>query len=389
MEGYDADALDTDTGPFPPPGQAARAVRATNLSPMCTKHDVDAFFSFCGKISAIRLRKARAPAQVDEEGHPLLEAIVLFENDAAQQTAVLLNGSAILDRDVCIETAPENWNADGADAAPPTQGPTGGMSEKPADATSANQTPDTRAAAPSGTQSDVAAARGDDAAAASQAAAGGASADLGFMNSWGSTVSSWLTSAKQIAAEEMDAYKRGEYEQLFKEGLQYAQTKGSEFGRNIEASAQAGTEQIAQGMERIELDKKLKESVAKMNEMAVNIDRRLHISDASNAIARSSAERVHELDENYHLRQRIQSAADGALSNEAIASLIRDVNERSRQMWMAATEKIDALRQGGGSATTGPASMLDGGATDAHESRPAQDAASAISTDQGQDQTSQ
>mmetsp|Transcript_20293 Transcript_20293/g.35017 ORF Transcript_20293/g.35017 Transcript_20293/m.35017 type:complete len:378 (+) Transcript_20293:1339-2472(+) len=159
---------------------------------------------------------------------------------------------------------------------------------------------------------------------------------------WQSAVSSWWNSAKTIANEEVEAYKRGEYEQLLREAVEYTSKKSSELGKSIQEQTFKGANQVSRSLteleEKMELDRRLNESLEKMEKMAADVDNRLKISERSGIVVKIGSEKLHEFDEKFYMSQRLQSAADNTLSNEAIASLIRDVNARTAQLWQSAQE---------------------------------------------------
>lgn len=103
--------------PFPPKGSAHRAVLVTNLSPETKEDGLEDFFSFCGKITHIKVRDSQRSADEEEQGQPQppsKEAVVVFESRSAQQVALLLNNAVLNERHISVTKAPEDWNVVGA-----------------------------------------------------------------------------------------------------------------------------------------------------------------------------------------------------------------------------------------------------------------------------------
>jgi len=67
----------------------------TNIAPAATEKTVTDFFSFCGKISRLSLRRAVAA----DGSH---EAVVSFETESAAKTALLLTSALIIDRPIVV-----------------------------------------------------------------------------------------------------------------------------------------------------------------------------------------------------------------------------------------------------------------------------------------------
>jgi len=88
--------------------QDSRAVSVTNISPNANEKTVSDFFSFCGKITKLYLKK--------DEGTDTSSAVVQFETDSAAKTALLLTNALIIDRPITVlpyssgpsDTAPVN-----------------------------------------------------------------------------------------------------------------------------------------------------------------------------------------------------------------------------------------------------------------------------------------
>ncbi|KAL3636269.1 hypothetical protein CASFOL_020816 [Castilleja foliolosa] len=68
-------------------------IEVSNLPHNTTKKDVYDFFAFCGSIQCVEIVRA---------GEYACKANVTFKNPHAVETAVILNGSTILDQPVCI-----------------------------------------------------------------------------------------------------------------------------------------------------------------------------------------------------------------------------------------------------------------------------------------------
>jgi len=74
--------------------QEIRSVLVTNISPAANEKTVSDFFSFCGKISKLYLKK--------EEGKETSSAIIQFETESAAKTALLLTNALIVDRPITV-----------------------------------------------------------------------------------------------------------------------------------------------------------------------------------------------------------------------------------------------------------------------------------------------
>lgn len=72
-----------------------RAVSVSNISPNATEKTVSDFFSFCGRITKLSLRK-------DSGADGAQEAVVIFETDSAAKTALLLTNALIVDRPITV-----------------------------------------------------------------------------------------------------------------------------------------------------------------------------------------------------------------------------------------------------------------------------------------------
>jgi len=71
-----------------------RSVTVTNISPSANEKTVSDFFSFCGKITKLFLKK--------EEGKDTSAAIIQFETESAAKTALLLTNALIVDRPITV-----------------------------------------------------------------------------------------------------------------------------------------------------------------------------------------------------------------------------------------------------------------------------------------------
>jgi len=74
--------------------QEIRSVYVTNISPNANEKTVSDFFSFCGKISKLYLKK--------EEGKEVSTAVIQFETESAAKTALLLTNALIVDRPITV-----------------------------------------------------------------------------------------------------------------------------------------------------------------------------------------------------------------------------------------------------------------------------------------------
>jgi len=82
--------------------QEIRSVLVTNISPSANEKTVSDFFSFCGKINQLFLKK--------EEGKDTSSAVIQFETESAAKTALLLTNALIVDRPITVTsyvTSPE------------------------------------------------------------------------------------------------------------------------------------------------------------------------------------------------------------------------------------------------------------------------------------------
>jgi len=75
--------------------EETRAVFVSNISPNATEKTVSDFFSFCGRITKLTLRK-------DASNDGAQEAVVIFETDSAAKTALLLTNALIVDRPITV-----------------------------------------------------------------------------------------------------------------------------------------------------------------------------------------------------------------------------------------------------------------------------------------------
>jgi len=74
--------------------QEIRSVLVTNISPSANEKTVSDFFSFCGKINKLFLKK--------EEGKDTGSAVIQFETESAAKTALLLTNALIVDRPITV-----------------------------------------------------------------------------------------------------------------------------------------------------------------------------------------------------------------------------------------------------------------------------------------------
>jgi len=71
---------------------SSRAVFVTNISMAATEKTVSDFFSFCGRITKLTLRRLA----------DMQEAVVVFDTDSASKTALLLTNALIVDRAIVV-----------------------------------------------------------------------------------------------------------------------------------------------------------------------------------------------------------------------------------------------------------------------------------------------
>jgi len=87
--------------------QDIKSVVVTNISPSANEKTVSDFFSFCGKIGKLYLKK--------EEGKETNAAVIQFETESAAKTALLLTNALIVDRPITVTQfvvlAPSQENA--------------------------------------------------------------------------------------------------------------------------------------------------------------------------------------------------------------------------------------------------------------------------------------
>jgi hypothetical protein len=91
-----------------------KAVFVSNISPNATEKTVSDFFSFCGRIIKLTLRK-------DTSSEGVQEAVVIFETDSAAKTALLLTNALIVDRPITV--VPYTPSTDPEPQQPTTQEP--------------------------------------------------------------------------------------------------------------------------------------------------------------------------------------------------------------------------------------------------------------------------
>ncbi|KAK9390843.1 hypothetical protein V1515DRAFT_591771 [Lipomyces mesembrius] len=82
------------------------SIIVSNISPEVTQQQISDFFSFCGKISSIKVREASNA----ETATKMQEARIVFENDSAAKTALLLTDTKLGNSNVVVQpdtSAPE------------------------------------------------------------------------------------------------------------------------------------------------------------------------------------------------------------------------------------------------------------------------------------------
>lgn len=85
------------------------AVLVRNLSPEVTKQTLLDFFSFCGEISAVKIRPSVGEGGSSSSGSPTeaMEALVIFENQSAKKTALVLDSATLKKRKISVMDATE------------------------------------------------------------------------------------------------------------------------------------------------------------------------------------------------------------------------------------------------------------------------------------------
>lgn len=76
-------------------------VLVTGLSAAATAETVSDFFSFCGRITSLSLRKAES----DDAAAGDQEAVVLFESESAAKTSLLLSNAVVVDKAIQVRPA--------------------------------------------------------------------------------------------------------------------------------------------------------------------------------------------------------------------------------------------------------------------------------------------
>jgi len=88
--------------------QESKSVSVSNISPSADEKTVSDFFSFCGKITKLYLKRDEAPAETSS-------AIVQFETESAAKTALLLTNALIIDRPITVlpysQTTSDSYSA--------------------------------------------------------------------------------------------------------------------------------------------------------------------------------------------------------------------------------------------------------------------------------------
>lgn len=115
-------------GVYPSPEARGRAVLVQNISPSATAAAIDDFFSFCGTMESKKLRTI-PPGSFG--GTPTLEAVVVFTDESARRTALMMNDSIVVDKPVSIVAVPAgfDFNVPVEAAAPAGAGLFGFLSE--------------------------------------------------------------------------------------------------------------------------------------------------------------------------------------------------------------------------------------------------------------------
>ncbi|KAJ8103225.1 hypothetical protein POJ06DRAFT_65695 [Lipomyces tetrasporus] len=95
------------------------SIIVSNISPEVTQQQISDFFSFCGKISSINLRDASSA----ETATKLQEARIVFENETAAKTALLLTDTKLDNSNVVVQpdiSAPAETSESASSAAAAT-----------------------------------------------------------------------------------------------------------------------------------------------------------------------------------------------------------------------------------------------------------------------------
>lgn len=99
--------MDAPAEAYPSEAARSRAVLVQNITHAATGASIDDFFSFCGTIESKRVRALPPP---NGQAHPTLEAVVVFADEAARNTALMMNDSIIVDQPVSIIAIPPGYN---------------------------------------------------------------------------------------------------------------------------------------------------------------------------------------------------------------------------------------------------------------------------------------
>jgi len=78
-------------------------VRVSNVSKQCTETTLKEFFSYSGTIASIELAPAASEEDATSDDSAVQVALVTFEDPTAIDTALMLSGATIMDREVTIE----------------------------------------------------------------------------------------------------------------------------------------------------------------------------------------------------------------------------------------------------------------------------------------------
>jgi len=92
-----------------------RSVLVTNISPSANEKTVSDFFSFCGKINQLFLKK--------EEGKDTSSAVIQFETESAAKTALLLTNALIVDRPITVTAYVQSSTSTPSDSSSETPAP--------------------------------------------------------------------------------------------------------------------------------------------------------------------------------------------------------------------------------------------------------------------------
>ncbi len=103
--------MDSNAAIYPSPETRDRAVLVQNISHAATGAAIDDFFSFCGTIES---KKIRTMPPKSSGANPTLEAVVIFTDEGARRTALMMNDSIIVDQPVAISAVPATYDFNAA-----------------------------------------------------------------------------------------------------------------------------------------------------------------------------------------------------------------------------------------------------------------------------------